>query len=80
MMRYLVADDEAFENRRFRFVYDTLYKRFIVVEKKSDSYPWTFVKNAGSNFYIYMPGFAKRLRESDSIPKWARQRPAIRAA
>lgn len=69
-MRYLISENEPFEGRSYRFVYDTKYKRFVVVESHSGK-AWSPVKHAGENFYVYFPGFARSVRESDSLPRWA---------
>lgn len=72
-MRYLIVDGEIFERQKYRFVYDTKYKTFVVVQQKlfnREKPIWETIKLAPENFYVYFPGFAKKLRESDTIPNW----------
>jgi hypothetical protein len=69
--RYFVADSERYEGTQVRFVYDRKYKRFVTIQVNS-SQGFTTVKKANDeNFYVYFPGFAEKLRETDRLPKWA---------
>ena len=69
--RYYIADNEKFEGINVRFVYDRQFKRFDSIQINS-SQGWTTVKKVNDeNFYVYYPGFANGLRESNTRPKWA---------
>ncbi len=71
MTRFYIADNEKYEGLTVRFVYDRQYKRFDTIQINS-SQGWTTIKKVNDeNFYVYFPGFAEKLRESNSVPKWA---------
>lgn len=70
MSRFFVAPQEMYEGRQYRFVYDRKYKSFRTV-MLFDGRSWSKVKNAGENFYVFFPGFAKNLRETDKLLTWA---------
>lgn len=78
-MRYIIADSVNYDGQRstsvtpytgprYRFVYDTKFKHFALVQKKRGRL-WVDVKYVDSNFYVLFPGHAKT-RESDKAPNW----------
>ena len=72
-MRYLVSDTEFFERGHYRFVYDTKYKRFDIVQQRiyvGSQGTWTTLKKAPDNFYVYFPSWARKARETNTLPNW----------
>jgi hypothetical protein len=74
LQRYWIAEFEQYQGNptiNVRFIYDNRYKRFVLVQVKS-SQGWTTVKKINDeNFYVYFPGHAKNLRNSNNLPNWA---------
>lgn len=68
-MRYIIVDKEMYGRTLVRFVYDTKYKTFAIVHKRTSD-GWKNAKYIDENFYIYYPGFAENSRESDTLPNW----------
>lgn len=68
-MRYLISDSVAYEGSRFRFVYDTKFKHFAIVQKQRGRNVWVDIKYVDSNFYVLFPGHT-RTRETDRLPNW----------
>lgn len=68
-MRYLIVDSEVYEGQRYRLVYDTLRKHFAIVQKLVGRV-WRNERFVDTNFYVYFPGFAKAIRESNKLPNW----------
>ena len=68
-MRYLIVDKETYNNAPYRFVYDTKFKTFVIVHKGT-SEGWKNAKFVDENFYVYFPGHAATIRESDTLPNW----------
>lgn len=70
-MRYIVVHSETFEKVNYRFVYDTKFKTFAIVQRFSkEKEGWVNEMLAPATFYTYFPGFARNSRESNKLPNW----------